>query len=93
MGKLTVAKALELSTGFRLLHDHLVVDLVTAVCGVANPFAVELNVALRRLIYETAAKNNLSGLITTFVYRGSQFDKILNGYTEMLKKYNSEVFL
>ncbi|MGH9927670.1 MAG: AAA family ATPase [Pyrinomonadaceae bacterium] len=65
VGKLTVARELAALTGFRLFHNHLTVDLVSALF----PFGSEPFILLREKIwlaaFAEAARSNVS-LIFTF---------------------------
>src|SRR5262249_52558184 len=66
VGKFTVGRELAVQTGFRLLHNHAVVDLVAALFE----FGSEPFVALRERIWLDAVDAvliaNLPGLVLTF---------------------------
>jgi hypothetical protein len=68
VGKLTVAQELAALTGFRLFHNHLTVDLAQALFDFGTPPFGRYLDHLRMEAFETAAKENVSGLIFTFVY-------------------------
>src|ERR1044072_231302 len=64
-GKLTIARELAQMTGLRLFHNHLTVDMLTAVFDFgAEPFIV-LREQIWLNVFSEAAKNNIS-LIFTF---------------------------
>jgi hypothetical protein len=66
VGKLTVARELERSTGFPVFHNHLVVDAVAPVFPFGSkPFA-ELREAMWLSVIGRAAVEGLEGLIFTF---------------------------
>ena len=67
-GKLTVAEALVKITGFKLLHNHLIVDICSAVFSRDSFGFLELNLDIRSLILEVASKYKTDGIISTFTY-------------------------
>ena len=64
-GKLTVARELSRMTGFRLFHNHLTVDAVTAVFDFGSEPFVLLREQIWLSIFREAAQRNVS-LIFTF---------------------------
>lgn len=76
VGKLTVAKALAKATDFKLLHNHLVSDMVLSVFERNTPAAISLSASIKNLIFETAAKNKQKGIIATFLYDSNKKDQI-----------------
>jgi chloramphenicol 3-O-phosphotransferase len=64
-GKLTVARELQSITGFRLFHNHLVVDLLESVFEFGSAPFVELREQLWLSVFREAARSNRS-LIFTF---------------------------
>ena len=68
IGKLTVARELAKLTGFKLFHNHLVVDLAQSVFEFGTPPFVELREKIWLAVFSDAAEANLSGLIFTFAY-------------------------
>lgn len=96
VGKLTVAKALAETTGLKLLHNHLVSDLVLSVFDRNTPTAINLNASIKNLIFEAAAKAKQKGIITTFLYdsnKKDQIDKWCKNCLKIMKKYQAEVYL
>lgn len=68
VGKLTVANELEMLTGFKNFHNHVTYDLVSNYFDRGSkPFA-DLVTKIREDIISTAAKENIPGMIFTFVY-------------------------
>ncbi|MEO5899008.1 MAG: hypothetical protein ABIR68_02615 [Ilumatobacteraceae bacterium] len=65
-GKLTVARALELHHGLRVIHNHLSVDAVLPLFDFATPAFVELTTDIRMLLYAAAARHRLD-VVSTFV--------------------------
>lgn len=68
VGKLTVARALAVRTGFRVLHNHLLVDLSHALFSYGTSTARTLTHRLRAVCLEAAREAELPGVILTYVY-------------------------
>jgi hypothetical protein len=66
VGKLTVGEHLAAETGYRLLHNHAVVDLVTSLFPFGTPPFVVLRENIWHLSIETALKAKIGGVIMTF---------------------------
>jgi hypothetical protein len=66
VGKFTVGRALAAETGFRLLHNHAVVDLVEALFAFGTPAFVALRERLWLEAVDAALAANMPGLILTF---------------------------
>jgi len=69
-GKLAVGTELARLTGFKLLHNHLSVNLVSAVFERDSAEWMAMLRRVRRDVLDGAAQNDIS-LITTSVYRGT----------------------
>jgi hypothetical protein len=65
-GKLTVAQELGAITGFKLFHNHQVVDLLLTLFEFGSPQFVALREQFWLLVFEEACKSDLPGLIFTF---------------------------
>ncbi len=65
-GKLTVARELAKKTGFRVFHNHLVVDILLALFDFGSPPFVDLRESVWLQVRVRAAQEQLSGLIFTF---------------------------
>jgi AAA domain len=65
-GKLTVAKELARRTGYRLFHNHLVVDLLLLMFDFGSAPFVELRESIWLSVFEQASRGALDGLIFTF---------------------------
>lgn len=68
VGKLTVARALAERTGYRLLHNHLLLDLSLSLFDKGTPPGVQLSRDLRHFVVERAIGFGLAGMILTWVY-------------------------
>ncbi len=65
-GKLTVAVELAALTGYKLFHNHQVVDLLLSVFDFGSPPFVELRENIWLSVFEQACRSRLPGLIFTF---------------------------
>ena len=63
-GKLTVGRALQELTGFRLFHNHLVVDTLLSVFPFGTPSFVQLREQTWLSVFEAAAKDDISIIFT-----------------------------
>lgn len=75
VGKLSVARALAARAGFRVLHNHLLVDLSHALFGYGTAASRTFSRRVRDISLEAARAEGLSGVILTIVY-----DRDRNGY-------------
>lgn len=80
VGKLTVGEHLAAETGYSLLHNHAVVDLVTSLF----PFGTAPFVALRENVWhltiETALKAKVGGIIMTFAPEATVTDGFIPSF-------------
>lgn len=93
VGKFTVAKVLSELTGLKLLHNHLIADLVRPIFNHGNPMGREVNKRIRTLIYGTAAKDRLNGIVSTFSYYGDMnaIDSVKE-WIEAVRTNGGEIF-
>jgi chloramphenicol 3-O-phosphotransferase len=63
-GKLTVGRALHDLTGFRLFHNHLVVDTLLSVFPFGTPSFAALREQIWLSVFEAAAKEGISTIFT-----------------------------
>jgi hypothetical protein len=71
VGKLTVARELAALTGFKLLHNHLTVNLVHALFPFGSPSFMRLVRQFRHEMVAEAAREGVD-LIVTGVYLGTE---------------------
>lgn len=90
-GKLTVAKSLQQLTGFNLFHNHVSIDVGNVLFRYGEPAFDELVFAVRLLVFEAAAKENLPGLIFTWAYTDPQCRGMHNKIVETLSQYDAEI--
>jgi hypothetical protein len=65
-GKLTVAEELARLTGYKLFHNHLVVDLLLSTFEFGSAPFVRLREEIWLSVFREAAQANVTGLIFTF---------------------------
>ncbi|HEY1986552.1 MAG TPA: AAA family ATPase [Terracidiphilus sp.] len=65
-GKLTVARELAVITGYKVFHNHLVVDMLQATFEFGSRPFVELREEMWLSVFAQAARNSFPGLIFTF---------------------------
>jgi chloramphenicol 3-O-phosphotransferase len=71
VGKLTIGRALADLTGFKLFHNHLIVDLATSLFPREMPEYFDFIRVVRGAGFEAAARTGVS-LIATGVYRNTE---------------------
>jgi predicted kinase len=89
-GKLTVAKLIAEKTGFKLLHNHISIDVATQFFAFGTPGFKAITYGMRKLILEEAAKAKLD-LLFTVVYAYPIDNDDMQWLTEMIEKYGGEV--
>ncbi|WP_366248262.1 AAA family ATPase [Terribacillus aidingensis] len=67
VGKMTVGQELEKRMGYRLLHNHMTIDLLVPFFGFSEEMW-RLSTLFREEIFQSVAKTNLPGFIFTFVW-------------------------
>lgn len=65
-GKLTVGRELASKTGYKLFHNHLVVDLLLSVFEFGSPEFIQLREEIWLSVIEAACRAAIPGLIFTF---------------------------
>ena len=91
-GKLTVAKELSKLTGYRILHNHLVIDLVEAVLDRSNQKFWELIDTYRLDLVDMAAQQKVEGvIITTVNIKGQDADTFIKNLLAILDKHSGPV--
>ena len=77
VGKLTVGEHLTAETGYSLLHNHAVVDLVTSLFPFGTPAFVSLREVLWHASVEAALKAKVGGVIMTFAPEATVTDNFI----------------
>lgn len=90
-GKYTIAKLLAEKTGYKLFHNHLTVDLLKSIFTFGTPEFIALSEKIRLDIFEEAARQNIPGIIFTFVYeKDTVDDNFIKKILEKVNKYGGE---
>ncbi len=90
-GKYTVAKVLAEKIDFKLFHNHLTVDLLKSVLPFGTPDFFRLSQKIRLQIFEEAAKQNVAGVIFTFVYEKNTDDTFIHSLLDVVQSKGGEV--
>jgi len=90
-GKLTVAVELAAMTGYKLFHNHLVVDLLLSVFDFGSPPFVELREGIWLSVFEQAYRSQLPGLIFTFAPEGTVRPGFIREVMRMVEREGGEV--
>jgi hypothetical protein len=77
VGKLTVGELLSSETGYPLLHNHAVVDLVTSLFSFGSPPFVALRERVWLQAIDTAIWARLAGVIMTFAPEATVSDNFI----------------
>jgi adenylylsulfate kinase-like enzyme len=90
-GKYTIAKLLSEKTGYKLFHNHLTVDLLKSVFDWGTPEFFRLSRKIRLDILEEAARQNIAGVVYTFVYEKDADDQFVRDFLEKVSNYGGEI--
>lgn len=90
-GKLTVAKEVAKLTGFKILHNHLTLDLYESIFDYGTDHFRRLVEDTRIHVIEEAAKYQVTGVIFTSVYEKGQDEPFIGRCIESVEKYGGEV--
>ena len=91
VGKMTVGQALMQKTGFRLFHNHMMIEPVLEIFGYFHGEAVT---RLRNVIFEEFAKSEEEGLIFTYLWAFDQpWDReYLLSVARLFEEHGAEVY-
>jgi shikimate kinase len=90
-GKLTVANELAKLTGFSVLHNHLINDLVRSVEEFGTPEFWAIAREYRLDLMERAAMAKRKGIILTWVYGKPNDDASLKNIVLQARKHNGKI--
>jgi broad-specificity NMP kinase len=91
VGKLTVARELAKLTGYQLFHNHLTVDLVSAVFEFGSAAFVELREKIWLDVFTKAAQAKLDGLIFTFAFEKTVSEGFVENARQAVESNGGEV--
>lgn len=90
-GKLTVATELAKLTGFSVLHNHLINDLIQSVEEIGTPEFWAIAREYRLDLMERAAKAKRKGIILTWIYGKPNDDAALKKIVLQARKHNGKI--
>lgn len=90
-GKLTVAQELASITGFKLFHNHLVVDSLLSVFEFGSSPFVRLREEIWLSVFQEAHQSQLPGLIFTFAPEGTVRPQFIRQASDLLRQGGGEV--
>jgi hypothetical protein len=90
-GKLTVAQELAAITGYRLFHNHLVVDLLLSVFDFGSRPFVDLRETIWLSVFESACQSELAGLIFTFAPERTVRQEFIPRTVDVITRNGGEV--
>ena len=91
VGKLTVGEHLAAETGYRLLHNHAVVDLATSLFPFGTPPFVVLRENVWQLAIATALKAKIGGVIMTFAPEETVTDTFIPSFQKRVSDAKGEL--
>lgn len=92
VGKLTVARVVAQKTGYKVLHNHLTIELLCALFEWGSKPYLELVRKYRFELLEMAAKYKTKGVITTFVYAAEADEKEMKELLRRMRRYRVKVY-
>lgn len=94
VGKMTVGQELAKTTGLKLFHNHMTIDLTTKFFDYGTPECSKLIHLFRQEIFEAVAKSDLYGLIFTYMWALdslSDWEYVENLY-KLYKLHDAEIY-
>jgi hypothetical protein len=91
-GKLTVASAFAAATGYRLLDNHLTVDLAMRLFEWGTKPHDQLVTTLRLALFRAAAAEGVN-VVSTFVYASPVDDAYIRTMTDVIEDHGGELCL
>jgi DNA polymerase III delta prime subunit len=91
VGKLTVASELVAATGFKLFHNHASISVVEPIFEFGTNAFHRLVIKIRLNIIEEAAKENINGLVFTFVYANPSDNAFVDNVAQVVERHGGEV--
>jgi hypothetical protein len=93
VGKLTIGEMLAVNTGYRLLHNHAVVDLVTSLFSFGSPPFVALREKLWLDAIDACIAAKAEGVIMTFAPESTVTDEFIPTLKKRVGKRGSLRFI
>ena len=91
---MVVGKELSKQTGFKLLHNHMTIELLIQLFDYGTPKFLKLNAEFRRRIFEEVATSDLPGFIFTYVWDFNQKNEkdFIEFISSLFRKNKWEVY-
>ncbi len=93
VGKMTVGYELAKITGYKVMHNHLSIELAREFFDFGHPSQLSISEKIRKILFTEISKSDLPGLIFTFVW-GFDFDseeKYVDRIARIFTKQGGEV--
>jgi shikimate kinase len=90
-GKLTVAKELQKLSGFRLLHNHLIIDVLDSIASERDEIYNSIHEEILRLAVVFAVEKNVD-VVNTFVYGKDEDDEHMRFIKKIVEDNGGQVF-
>ena len=88
VGKLTLAKELAKTTGYKLFHNHHTQDMIYPIFDYRSPVTDKLLRDVRLKVFETAMKNN-TDIIFTFCFENPQHINFIKEIKRISNKHKA----
>lgn len=92
VGKLTVAKELAKITGYKVLHNHLTVDLISSLYEWGSPKYWEYLRDIRERLLSNLAKDDVN-IIFTYVYAAGEDEEVMEKMFKKVEENEGKVLL
>lgn len=92
VGKLTVAQALAKKTGYKILHNHLTIELLCSLFAWGSKPYNELVRKYRLDLLDVAAKYKIKGVITTHVHSAEADNKDMQELVRRMRRRHVQVY-
>lgn len=95
VGKMTVGQEIVKITNFKLLHNHMTIEVVTKIFDYSKESFRKLNESFRTQIFEEFAKSKQEGIIftTTWDFNDQEEWKRIYDYIDIFKKHNAQCYI
>ncbi|MFA6527694.1 MAG: AAA family ATPase [Candidatus Babeliales bacterium] len=92
VGKLTVAKELHQLTGYKILHNHLTVDLVSSIFDFESVPFYHFNKKFRLELIKGAINYGVNGMILTYCYKNNAAQHaFIKSLIRLVKRNNATI--
>ncbi len=91
-GKLTIAKEIEKITGYKLLHNHMVRDIVDAIIDKNSPLFSPVKNKMYLHLLTLAARVKTPGIIFTFYYNHPRSEKFVKQLVRNVEIHGGKVY-